>query len=321
MKAAIVLAVLAALTSRATADDNERPRTGVVDHDIVRGGLEGDALIKAVEIDNRLGDVEIEGHDSNEIVIIAIKRAPDQETLDRLRVALLANPNGKISIGTALKAAPSESRPIPAGSIRIDLIVRAPRSATVGAKLWNGSVDVHSVDNGADLSVNEGSIDVRHVSGEIETSSAVGAQRFLEVIDATIRAQAVDGDMTLDTVSGDKLEATVHDGEIVGRNIRVAAATLRSTTGDISYQGELTAGGEYRLASIDGDVELKVEIRGKIQITASARKGTVTLPSTFETKEDIESGFVTGTFGAGKDATQISLRSNHGSVTLVDWDF
>jgi len=307
--------------STARGDRDDRPKQGVVEHDIVRGGLEDDEAIKSVVVDNRLGNVEIEGHDKNEIVVIVVKRAPDQDTLNRLRVALVSNPNGAISIGTALKASAVESRPVPAGSVRVDLVVRAPRTAKVGARLWNGSVEVKSVDNGADLTVNEGSIDVRHVSGAIKTQSAVGGQRFLELIDATIRAQAVHGDMNLDTITGEELEATVHDGSVTGRNVRVSNAVVRTTTGDITFHGEIKAGGVYRLASVRGDVELKVRVVGSVKVQARAQKGTVSLPSSFEARDDLETGFVTGSFGTGKEAAQISLRSTHGSVTLVDWDF
>ena len=86
----------------------------VVERDVVELSPAKGARIERLEIDNRLGDVRIEGHDRDSISIIAVKRAPDQETVERLKVSLIPDPNGPVSISTALLAG-KESRPIAAG--------------------------------------------------------------------------------------------------------------------------------------------------------------------------------------------------------------
>ena len=65
--AAVAIAAIAVIAATATpAAAQARPRTGVVERDVVRGGPEDSTPIASVEIDNRLGDIRIEGHDDNE---------------------------------------------------------------------------------------------------------------------------------------------------------------------------------------------------------------------------------------------------------------
>ena len=326
----IALVAAAAMTAPAVAHaDNGKGarKTGVVEQDIVRSAPDDGKEISLVDIDNRLGDVEIEGHDKNEIVIVAVKRAPDDETLERLKVTMVTHPNGQVTISTALKTGSREARPIPAGSVGVDLLVRAPRSAAVEATLWNGRIEVESVDNGADLSVNAGSIDVRHASGKIRTKSARGGQQFSELIDATIDAQSVAGDMNVDTVSGDALDASIHDGRFVGRNIRVGRATVRTTRGDITIEGEMLPTGVYKFSSVRGDIELRLSpARARtrtaaVKVLAYARRGTVNLPSEFRAREDVESGVVSGSYGSAKESAQVALRSRLGNITVIGFDF
>ena len=326
----IALVAAAAMTAPAGAHADKGKgarKTGVVEQDIVRSAPDDGKEISLVDIDNRLGDVEIEGHDKNEIVIVAVKRAPDDETLERLKVTMVTHPNGQVTISTALKTGSREARPIPAGSVGVDLLVRAPRSAAVEATLWNGRIEVESVDNGADLSVNAGSIDVRHASGKIRTKSARGGQQFSELIDATIDAQSVAGDMNVDTVSGDALDASIHDGRFVGRNIRVGRATVRTTRGDITIEGEMLPTGVYKFSSVRGDIELRLSparARARtaaVKVLAYARRGTVNLPSSFRSREDIETGVVSGSYGTGKESAHVALRSRAGSITVIGFDF
>lgn len=322
-------AAAAAMTASPARADRGAKKAGVVEQDIVRSAPDDGSKISLVDIDNRLGDVEIEGHDKNEIVIVAVKRAPDDETLERLKVTMVTNANGQVTISTVLKAGSREARPIPAGSIGVDLVVRAPRSAAVEATLWNGRIEVESVDNGADLSVNTGSIDVRHASGKIRTKSAQGGQQFSELIDATIDAQSVAGDMNLDTVSGDALDASIHHGRFVGRNIRMTRATVRTTRGDITIEGEMLPTGVYKFSSARGDIELRLSHGGArarartaaVKVLAYARRGTVNLPSSFRSREDIETGVVSGSYGTGKESAHVALRSRAGNITVIGFDF
>ena len=104
--------------------------------------------IESLAIDNRLGDIQVIGRDQPGISLAVVKRAPDEDSLDRLKVNLVPDPSGVVRISSSLLIG-REARPIAAGQVRIDIKIFAPRSVAVQAKAWNGKLGVTGVDAGA----------------------------------------------------------------------------------------------------------------------------------------------------------------------------
>jgi hypothetical protein len=294
---------------------------GVVERDVVDLSPARGARIDRLDVNNRLGDVRIEGHDRDAITIIAVKRAPDQETLDRLKVSLIPDPNGQVIISTALLAG-QEVRPIPAGSVRIDLIVKTPRAAQVQAQVWKGRIAVTGVENGAELSTDDGDIDVSEVTGSVSTQSGHGRHSFARVF-GTIDARTVDGDLDLDVVRGERIVAVVHAGHISGRRVRVREMSILVTRGTIRIHGDAVAGGRYRIASYWGDVEVRLGSGGgkaaPVRVRAHSRDGQVTLPSGLRRRVAEGDGAVTGTLGSGRHFAELDLRTHVGSITVAEF--
>ena len=59
-------------------------------------------------------------------------------------------PQRAIAIVAALLAG-KEAKPIPAGAVRIDLVIMTPRSSPVEARVWKGRIGIKGVDAGAEL--------------------------------------------------------------------------------------------------------------------------------------------------------------------------
>ncbi len=271
--------------------------------------------ITLVHIDNRIGDVRIEGHDDKKVVISAFKRAGDSDTLDRLKVTLVPDPGGSVRISTSITAG-KEARTIPAGTVKLDLVIRAPRSAEVNARVWNGRLEMHGMENGAELSANNGDIEVKNASGTIVTHSATGSQRFEEIFGA-VDAQALAGEMALEVVRGQRLDASVHEGRIDGRQVRVRHATMRTTRGDIRFAGQALAGGRYSFASYRGNVEVSFAHTTPLAIRAHSRKGTIRFPRELATRID-ERGWTTATVGGrSSSAAIVELRSRMGNIQFT----
>ncbi len=289
----------------------------MVQRDLVEVSPAKGIRIQLVDIDNRLGDVRIEGHDRDTISILAVKRAPDQETMERLKVSLVPDPTGPVTIHTSLKAG-EEARPIPAGSVRIDLVVLAPRQARVRAQVWKGRVEVKRVDNGAELVTDEGDIDVTQVSGTVTTQSGHGRHTFAQVYGA-VDAQSVDGSMDLDLVRGDRLDAVVHMGDVSARRIRVRDLSVRITRGSARLEGEAVAGGRYAVASYWGNVEVRFKSKAPMRLRARVRSGEVSLPSRFRRRHGA-GGLVTGyASGSGRIPAELDLRTRQGMITLAEF--
>ncbi len=111
-----------------------KPPAGVFEQDAVDIEAPEGVEIGLVQVDNRLGDVSVRGHDAPGIAIQSFKRAADRETLERLVVSLVPDAKGRVRIRTTLKAGP-ESGPIAAGSIAVDLVVLVPHEAVVEAQV------------------------------------------------------------------------------------------------------------------------------------------------------------------------------------------
>jgi hypothetical protein len=278
----------------------------VVDVSPARG-----VTIDLVDISNVLGSVRVEGHDQAALTIVAHKRAPDRGTLDRLKVSLVPDPRGPVQIATALLPA-AEARPVGAGTVRIDLVVRAPRNARVRAQVWKGTVELEAMDNGGELTTNEGDIAVRNVAGTISTHSTRGRQRFASVFGA-VDAQGLYGEMQLELIEGARLMAMLYEGRIVARQIRSRTVSLLTTRGDIVLEASPVRPARYSVASLTGDIFVRVS--GPVSVRARSRDGQVVLPAVLQPRR--AGGAQHGERGPEAQRTGVVLRSRHGDIRFV----
>jgi hypothetical protein len=311
--AAFALA-LAAAAAPAYADDAAAgDAKGVFEHDIVEVQA-GRKPIKVLTVDNQLGDVRIEGHDAKGLIIYAYKRAPDDAGLDQLRVSLVPDPDGPIRITTAVDRS-AEKTTLPAGDVKIDLVIQAPRGARVDARVGRGELVVRNMDAGGDLDAGAGAITVENVSGTVYARSVDGDQSFEEVF-GDLDVQALAADLAFDTIRGGALVASVHDGTIEARRIASKRIELRTTRGKIRLDSELAVGGKLVISSRHGDVDVRVRSAGALKVKALAG-GSVSLvgavtATAAATDKDAE--WTRARYGKGKRAAAVELRSRYADV-------
>lgn len=265
-----VVALLCGVSRLALAEKEARV---AYERDVVEVAAPEGVTISMVRIDNRLGDVSIQGHDSESIRIQSFKRADDAQTLERLAVSLVPDAQGRVSITTALRAG-AEYRPVNAGSIAVDLVVFVPRHAAVEAEIWSGRLEVSRVDNGAKLLVDKGHIDVRHVSGPVVSAMRKGEQAFAEVF-GELNTRIVEGDLHLHTIQGKRLIANLVKGTIEGERLRVEDMQVRSVYGDIELMAEFVPGGRYLVASRRGNVSLRFHGQTPVLVSVLARRAMI----------------------------------------------
>jgi hypothetical protein len=251
--------------------------------------------------------------------VSAVKHAPDAETARRLTVSLTPQPRGPVTVATAFEPG-KESRPIPAGSISINLLIRVPRRAHPRIQVWKGQVKVDGVDNGAEVRANRADIDFRHVSGEISSETAVGRQQFDELVNANIDAQSLEGDMALHVVRGDSLRALAHDGAVVAREIRFKRISIGTIRGDIHISGEFAPGGSYELRSLYGDVEVEIApTKTPFRVRGYSRDGQVSFPDGVisHLDEGTREVIAVSVEPVTRSFAQLELRSRHGNIRLA----
>ena len=269
--------------------------------------------IHAVSIDNPLGDVRIEGHDGTSVTIVSVKHAPDADTLARLRVTLVPDPDGTVRLTSALGDG-RERPPAALGTIRIDLVVRVPRAARVEGRVGRGKLEAHNLDGGAELDAGAGAIVVSNVAGGVLARSVDGDQHFAQVF-GDLDAHAVDAELDLDTVRGQNLTAQVFRGAIAGRGLASRRVRRTAVHGDITVDTEPQPGGSIIVASVHGAVNVTVHSPGRVRVRARAG-GTLTLAGATPASDR----WVEQRFGAGKSTGGIQVQSRFGDVSLSIFD-
>ena len=326
VSALAALVTFAAAASVALADEPEREGGFLIERDDVQIKPHARVRVKKVTVDNRLGDVSVVGHDDPGVVVHVVKRGPDGETLDRLKVNLVTDPDGTITLGTALMAG-EEARPLPARSIRIDVTIEVPRDAHIEVKAWNGKLAVTGVHAGAQLKAHAADVAVTDVTGKVSTETTRGNQKLTSV-KGTVSAENTYGEVSLESISGDSLAASVHEGQVIATRVKSRTVKLRTTFGDIHFTGELLAGGRYDLASYKGNVIVQLlppagEAGGgarkhmALQLDAYARDGAVDSRLELADVTRPEEGRLVGSFGStrGKPA-MLSISSMAGNVSV-----
>jgi hypothetical protein len=268
----------------------------------------------SLSIENSLGDIRIEGHDGSALVIETVKHAPDDASIDRLRVSLVPGLDGSVRIATAVDDGGRDARPVSKRAARIDLLVRAPRDLKFAARVGSGQLDVSGMDAGGDVDAATGAITMRNIAGSVNARSISGSVSLSQVF-GSVDAETVDAPVKLDTIAGDSLVASAHRSSIHARRVRSRRVELITTTGDIDLEGEAALAGKIVVSSLRGNITVRLRGRGLMAVRAMASKvdvGTM--------KARIVRGVTLAELGSGDKGAGIDLRTRHGVVSLVvDW--
>jgi putative adhesin len=266
-----------------------------------------------LSIENPLGDVKVEGYDGTAVQIESHKFAPDDESLDRLHISLVPNPDGTVSIKTTADGG-KEVRSVARSAVRIDLTIRAPHSAHVEAAASSGALEVVNMDAGGDLDTASGPISVRNVQGEVLTHSVSGLTRLVQVF-GTVDAQTLASDLDLDSIAGERLFASAHRGRIEGRRVRARDIELVTTDGGIVLEAEAALRGHVLVSALHGDVDVQLRRHGAVMVRAQGTRVDLGAPMRTQPNGWVESSF--GQLGPAIDAALVEIRSPHGNVRFA----
>jgi hypothetical protein len=269
--------------------------------------------IKTIQLDNRLGDVTVVGHDAPGVSLSVRKTAPDEEILDRLKVNLIPDPSGTVMISSAMLVG-TEMEPIAEGSARIDIRVEVPRGARVEVKTWNGKMDVRGTQAGAVLAGHDTDITVANVKGLVTTQATRGHQQLSSVL-GSVDLDNTFGELDLDDVAGDTLAARVHEGNVTATRIRSANVRIITTFGDIHFRGEVLSGSHVDLRSYKGNVV--VQASGSYQVDAFSRDGSIDTPSDLHDASRDAGGHLVGWYGPHAGQALIAATSALGTIRFL----
>lgn len=267
---------------------------------------------KQIAIENSLGNVRIEGHDGQNIIIETHKHAPDEDALDRLRVSLVPDPDGTVRLSTHADPSP-ETKPVRRSQVSIDIVIRAPRNARFDATVGSGKLDVKNMDAGGELDSASGAITVENVQGELYTHSVSGRMSITKAF-GPVDAATISSDVELDSISGQKLVASANDGKIAGRRVRSRDVELTTTSGKITLEAEASTRGRIVVSSLRGDLDVKVRRQSQTALVVRGRGAKVDLGSQ---QVSLLGTWQEAQFGAGGEAALVELRAPKGFVRFA----
>jgi len=265
-----------------------------------------------VEISNVAGSVEVQAWDNPEVEV----RAEVGAGVDRIDTT---SDHGRISVKVIV---PNHSF----RSISTTLHVRVPRdseldisgvSADVTTSDVEGALQLKTVSGGVKADVFQKNTEIKTVSGDVvlrgRGKEAGAAGIHVSTISGSIRIDRAGGDVEATTVSGDMTVRLDHPA----RNVRV-----RTTSGDVGFEGKLTKGAYMDAESVSGDLTVRATPEGPLDYEVSTFSGDIKNCMGGEVERVSKYGpgrRLNGTRGTpGAEEAKVRLKTMSGDVELCD---
>jgi DUF4097 and DUF4098 domain-containing protein YvlB len=208
-----------------------------------------------------------------------------------------------------------------------DLRVHIPRDSELIVSAVSADITVNDVRGVLQLGTISGVIhtDVFQKSAEIKTVSGdlVLRGRGRDAGADGIHASSISGTIRVDRAGGD-LEAITVSGEMTLRLDHPAHdVRIRTTSGDVTFEGKLTKGGNLEAQSVSGDLEVRAAPdTGALDFEINTFSGDIKNCMGLEAERVSKHGpgrRLNGTHGTpGRDDARVRLKSMSGDVDLCD---
>ena len=197
-------------------------------------------------------------------------------------------------------------------NVSVDYKVWVPEQAAVEVKSVSGDVKVAPIGGKAKIDSVSGTVglrgaagaEVKLVSGDLEIENVAG--------DAFIKA--VSGDIDVTRIKG-SIEAEAVSGDIVLKDVSEAQTVdIKTISGNVTYSGELKAGGRYELKTQSGDVRVTIPAGSGFDLEANTFNGDIETDFEITVQGKISPREIRGTVGKG--GSTLVLKSFSGNVDL-----
>ena len=265
----------------------------------------------SIDITNVAGKIEVSGWDNPEVEVHG-DIGPGVEKVD------VNTDHGRTSIKVRVPNYTFRSA-------SADLYIRVPRDSELDISGVSADVIVSDVEGELMAKTVSGNVkadtfgrdtEIKTVSGDVvlrgkAKDGAGSAEIHITTISGNIRVDRAGGDLEASTVSGDvnlKLEAS--------RSIR-----LRSTSGDMGFEGKLVKGATVDAESVSGELTVRASHEGSLDYQVSTFSGDIKNCMGLESERVSKYGpgrRLNGTRGSGSEEARIRLKTMSGDVELCD---
>lgn len=148
-----------------------------------------------------------------------------------------------------------------------------PAGVRVSASSWSGSVTLRGVHGDADVHSQNADVDVRDAGSRLDVETLSGDVTVQGVAsDASIRT--VNGDVSLTGARGD-VEIETVSGDLTLRDIVARQVRTHTTSGDVSFAGQIQSDGRYEFNTHSGDIRLLLPPNVGAQLSISTFNGSI----------------------------------------------
>ena len=266
-----------------------------------------------VEISNVSGEIDVTGWDSPQVEV----RGTLGAGADRLDVE---SEGGRTSIKVIV---PNHSF----RSADTDLRIRVPRESELDISTVSAHISMKSVQGALSLKTVNGDVnsDLYQHDAEIKTvSGSVALQGRAEVSapGSHIRITSVSGDITIQKGAGD-LEATTVSGNMRIQLDPTHNVRIRTTSGQLTFNGKLTRGGNLDSETISGSVNIHAAAESGMEYDISSFSGDISDCMGVQAEKVSKYGpgkRLSGSDGVrgGEDAARVRIKTMSGDVQLCD---
>ncbi len=177
-------------------------------------------------------------------------------------------------------------------NVGVDITITTPVNTDVELETSNGAIELNGIEGTGTLRTSNGEIVLENMKGAFEGRTS-------------------NGKIEVDTLEGTAFLRTSNGGldlqEVIGE------VDAETSNGGISYSGDMIPGGDNRLITSNGNVDVELMGTPSIKLDASTNNGDVTseLPITATTTSD---DHLVGTIGDGE--ADLYIESSNGDVTI-----
>jgi len=293
---------------------------------------------------NRLGHVEIRAHDSDLVVIDAVKKVKAgtkkeaSEVADRIEIRV-DEAKGEISLATNYlnikDRGTSFWKNLIGGSNEafgaVEYTIKVPSTCDLIIDNGYGGVTIEGVSGNVEAQSGEGGVTLDQITGKVTVRSAAGDVRLGSVegaVDVAVTDGSTHGELLFGPVTVRQPTGQV-DLQWVQGDIRIKSTSARinirqengsldiaTSTGSIAVQTNLESDQDFFVETQSGNIELAVpqSASGTLDIRSQAGNIRTDIPVTITAMSKRQ---LKGAFGSG--GVKISLVSTSGDVTVAQF--
>lgn len=246
-----------------------------------------------VNVVNSAGSVNLHSGNGRQVLVVMTSRSPKIEvdhttTPDKKRVEIVSHVK-------------PEQKPT-AEEARVDFDISVPTGISVTVSTATAPITVDGI------------------SGEmVSLSSDTGQITVRNLAKAHVRVRSVTAPVNLAAIDGGDVEITTAGGAVQMANVSGPLVNVGTTSGNITYQGDCSGGGAYKLTTYSGVIDVTLPETASVDLSARSVNGEV--KNDFPLQQKAHTSFVpkSGSSFAGTSrsgSSSLELQSFSGRIRV-----